>query len=50
MEDLTPIYDCEVVLHDGDSFKVQLDVVGLRLMLTHDKVSHVIVKFFKFLP
>lgn len=50
MDELTPIYDCEVVLHDGTSFSVQVDSNGLRLFLTHDKVSHVVVKLFKYLP
>ena len=50
MDELTPIYDCEVVLYDGTSFDVQVDGTGLRLFLSNDKVSHVVVKLFKLLP
>ena len=50
MEDLTPVYDCEVVLHDGRTFDVVIDDGGLRLSLSDDKVSHVIVKSFYLLP
>ena len=49
MDESTPIYDCQVVLYDGTSFDIQVDGCGLRLLLTHEKVFHVVVKSFKYL-
>lgn len=50
MDDLIPVYECKVHLKDGHTFDVQVDEVGIRLLLTHDKVSTIEISYFKYLP
>ena len=47
--DFKPVYDCQVILHDGKTFDVVVDDGGLRLFLTDQRVSHVVVRLFYYL-